>query len=250
MSDQSDQICIVTGASRGIGAATARLAAQRGYAVVVNFKSNESAAQAVVGSIMAAGGRGIAIKADIGDPIQIKRLFKETCDQLGTPTALVNNAAEFGKRRPIAGLNADEVSRILAVGLTGPILCISEVARLMSTESGGKGGVIVNVSSQAANTGGRQLTAYVGAKGGLNAITAGLARELGPLGIRINTVSPGIIDTAQQPVQDKNSMSETIRTIPLRRLGTAADVAEAICWLLSPAAAYITGAVIPITGGR
>lgn len=246
MSGDQRQSCIVTGASRGIGAATARLAAQKGYAVAVNYLRNEAAAAEVVRSIEAAGGRAAAIQADVGVAADVERLFEATQARLGVPAALVNNAANAGRRLPIVAVDADTVQRVLAVTLAGPILCIAEAARRMSSSRGGRGGVIVNVSSQAAHTGGHHLTPYVAAKAGLEAITAGLARELGPEGIRVNAVSPGLIATESTPQE----LQERICEVPLGRLGTVDDVAEAIVWLMSPAAAYVAGAVISVTGGR
>jgi NAD(P)-dependent dehydrogenase (short-subunit alcohol dehydrogenase family) len=243
------QICIVTGGSRGIGAAIAKLAARQGYAVVVNYLRDESAALGVVREIEVHGGRGLAVQADVSEPGDVARLFKTTITALGLPTALVNNAAEAGGRAPIESTMPETVRRVLAVTLAGPILCIAEAARCMSKSHGGHGGVIVNVSSQAARTGGHLLTPYVGAKAGVEAITIGLARELGPVGIRVNAVSPGVI-AAPQPRADENLASAREREIPLGRPGTGDEVAQAVLWLMSPAASYVTGAVIAVTGGR
>jgi NAD(P)-dependent dehydrogenase (short-subunit alcohol dehydrogenase family) len=242
-------ICIVTGGSRGIGAAIAKLAARQGYAVVVNYLRNESAARDVVREIEVHGGRVLAVRADISEHRDVARLFKTTITTLGLPTALVNNAAEAGGRMPIEGTTPDTVRRVLAVTLGGPILCIAEAVRCMSTSHGGHGGVIVNVSSQAARTGGHLLTPYVGAKAGVEAITIGLARELGPAGIRVNAVSPGVI-VAPQLQADEKLASARIHEIPLGRPGTGDEVAEAVLWLMSSAASYVTGAVIAVTGGR
>jgi NAD(P)-dependent dehydrogenase (short-subunit alcohol dehydrogenase family) len=241
------QICIITGASRGIGAAIAKLAARRGYAVVVNYVRDGRAARDVVREIEGDGGRALAVQADVSEQEDVTRLFEATIAALGVPTALVNNAAEAGGRTPIEDASPDMVRRVLAVTLGGPILCIAEAARRMSTSHGGHGGVIVNLSSQAARTGGYLLTPYVGAKAGVEAITIGLARELGPVGIRVNAVSPGVIAAAPG---DEPSASERAREVPLRRLGTADEVAEAVLWLMSPAASYVTGAIIAVNGGR
>lgn len=240
----------MTGASRGIGAAIATLAGRGGFAVAVNYLRNQAAANTVVQAIEAAGSRAISIQADVSDPAGITKLFRVTSDQLGVPTALVNNAAIAGGRSPIEALTSDNIGRILDVDLRGPILCISEAVRCMSTREGGRGGAIVNISSQAAHTGGHLLTPYVAAKAGLEAVTIGLARELGPHGIRVNAVSPGIIATEQQPLGDAAWMTRTTNSIPLGRLGRPDDVAQAVVWLLSPAAGYISGSVIAVTGGR
>jgi len=244
MSDKG--VCIVTGASRGIGAATAKLAGARGYKVAVNYARNRAAAEAVVRDIEARGGTAMAIQADVGVPEDIVRLFETTAAQLGVPTALVNNAAEPGQRQPIEQIEPAMIRRVLAVNLEGPILCTAQAVKYMSA---GGGGAIVNVSSQAVRTGGYRLTAYVSSKAGVEAVTGALARELGPVGIRINAVCPGIIATEAAPLVDAAGSSRA-RDIPLGRLGAVDEIAEAVLWLLSPAASYVTGAVVPITGGR
>jgi NAD(P)-dependent dehydrogenase (short-subunit alcohol dehydrogenase family) len=243
------KVCIITGASRGIGAATAKLAARSGYAVAVNYVRHEAAARDIVREIESQNGRALAIQADVSDAGEVAHLFKTTIAKIGMPVALVNNAAEPGERHPIDQITPEIVRRVLAVTLGGPIFCIAEAVRCMSTAKGGRGGAIVNVSSQAARTGGRLLTPYVGAKAGLEAITTGLARELGPVGIRVNAVSPGLIATQVSQTNCETAEARA-REVPLGRLGTADDVAEAIMWLLSDAASYVTGATIAVTGGR
>jgi NAD(P)-dependent dehydrogenase (short-subunit alcohol dehydrogenase family) len=247
---KQSQVCIVTGGAGAIGAATARLAGRQQFAVAVNYLRNEAGARAVASEIVQAGGRAFAIKADVSRPEDVAGLFERTAAELGRPTALVNNAAEFGGRHPITDLDPKALQHILAVDLAGPLLCIAEATRRMSTHRGGDGGAIVNVSSLVAQTGGHLLTPYVASKAGLEAVTIGLARELGPQGIRVNAVRPGVIATEQQPLDDAAWVTRTVDTIPLGRLGTVEDVAEAIVWLPSPAAAYVSGAIIAVTGGR
>lgn len=241
-------VCIVTGASRGIGAATALLAANRGYDVVVNYFQNEAAAFEVVKRIERVGARARAIQADVGRPEDISRLFKSTVAQLGIPVALVNNAAESGLRQRIDEIDHAMIRRVLAVNLEGTILCTAEAARYMSIRHGGRGGAIINLSSQAIRTGGYRLTPYVASKAGIEAITLGLARELGPEGIRVNTICPGIVATESSPIAALGNTP--VHDVPLGRLAQPEEIAEVAVWLLSPAASYITGAVIPVTGGR
>lgn len=242
-------VCIVTGASRGIGAAIAKLASRQGYHVAVNYCRSAESAGEVVGEIEAQGGKALAIEADVSDPVAVARLFATTLAELGTPTALVNNAAESGGRHPIHKIDPAMMHRVLAVSLAGPMLCIAEAVRCMSTSYGGAGGSIVNISSQAARTGGRLLTPYASAKAGVDTMTVGLARELGPVGIRVNAVSPGLIDVRTSPVNGA-ALAGRVGEIPLGRIGQVDDVAEVVLWLMSKSAAYVTGAIVPVTGGR
>lgn len=248
MSDKRP-VCIVTGASRGIGAATARMAARKGYAVVVNFIRDKAAAQTVVDQIIAEGGAAVGIQADIADPIAVSKLFEKTLRELGRPVALVNNAAEPGERRSIDQIDSESLRRILMVTLAGPLYCTAEAVRHMSRDRGGAGGSIVNLSSQAARTGGRLLTPYASAKAGLETATIALARELGPSGIRVNAVSPGRIESNAH-ANEQRASGDAALDIPLGRLGSADEVAETVLWLMSPAAAYVSGAVVAVTGGR
>lgn len=243
---------LITGSSRGIGAATALLAAQRGWAVCVNYLKESARADEVVAQIRAGGGKAVAVQADTSDEAQVARLF-ERCDaEFGTLDALVNNAGITGKAGNLQSHDAAKIRRILDVNVTGLMLCSKEAARRMSTKNGGKGGHIVHVSSIAATLGGaNQWLAYAAAKGGTNSLTVGMAKELAPEGIRVNAVSPGLIDTeihAEAGVGDR--LAKVIPQVPMGRIGTAQECAEAILWLISGESAYTTGAIIPITGGR
>ena len=242
--------CIVTGASRGIGAKIALRAAESGFAVAVNYRAGRDAAERLCREIESQGGRAAAIAADVADPDRVAYLFEETARRLGPPTALVNNAAISAGRTAIADLDPPTLQRVIAVDLLGPLYCIAEASRRMARSRGGSGGAIVNISSVAARSGGRQLTPYVAAKGGLEAATIGLARELGPEGIRVNAVRPGVIATDAHPLDDDAWRARTAATVPLGRIGTPDEVAAAVAWLLSDAASYVTGAILDVAGGR
>jgi len=246
-------VMIVTGGGRGIGAATARLAAARGYAVCVNYRRDAEAADAVVRGIEADGGRAVAVQADTGVEADIVRLFNTTRSELGAVTALVNNAADVGDgRRRIEDLTAAGVNRLLAVNVTGAILCAREAVRRMAPRHGGEGGAIVNVSSLAARHGAPGLWLdYAASKGALDTFTHGLAQEVADDGIRVNGVRPGLIDTevhANAGMPDRAQRAG--KYIPLKRAGQPEEVATAILWLLSDEASYVTGAVLDVGGGR
>jgi NAD(P)-dependent dehydrogenase (short-subunit alcohol dehydrogenase family) len=243
---------IVTGASRGIGAATARLLGARGYPVAVIFVKNEDAAAAVVRDIVSAGGQALAIRADISQEPEILRLFETSDRDLGPLGALVNNAAVTGGFARVEGLTVAALSEVLAVNVAGAMLCAREAVRRLSTASGGSGGSIVNISSIAARTGAAgEWVHYAASKGAVNSFTIGLAREVATQGIRVNAVAPGLIETdlhADNGAPDR--LSRLNSSIPMRRPGTAAEVAEAVVWLLSPAASYVTGSILEVGGGR
>ncbi|MEX6508312.1 SDR family oxidoreductase [Jiella sp. M17.18] len=247
----NDRVMIVTGGSRGIGAATAVLGAAVGYAVVVNYASNRDAADGVVATIEAAGRRAIAVAADVGFEADIAELF-EAADRFGTLTALVNNAGIVDQVMPLAEMSAARIERMLRVNVTGSLLCAREAVRRMSTKRGGRGGGIVNVSSVAAKLGGAgQYVDYAASKGAIDTFTVGLAREVIDEGIRVCAVRPGIIDTdihasGGQP----DRVAEMGPGLPMRRAGTAEEVARAILWLLSPEASYSTGAILDVSGAR
>lgn len=242
---------IITGASRGIGAAVARLAAKR-YSIVVNYSRDEGAASEVVRHITSDGGRAVAIRADVSVEQNVLRLFEESEKQLGSVRALVNNAGITGGFSRAEAITSETLARVFAVNVTGTILCSREAVRRMSTRNGGHGGAIVNVTSQAAEIGGAgEWVHYAASKGAVNSFTVGLAREVATEGIRVNAVSPGLISTELHAAAGAPDRVERIApTIPMRRPGTAEEVAAGIVWLLSDAAAYVTGVILPISGGR
>ena len=243
---------IVTGASRGIGAATARLAAQRGYAVAVNYRSSPDAAHAVVREIEAAGGRAKAIQADMAHEPDILRLFDAATEALGPPTALVNNAGITGRSGRFADLTPAAIDEVLRLNVTGAFICAREAVRRMSTANGGRGGAIVNISSAAATLGSPgEYVHYAASKGAVETMTVGLAKEVARQGIRVNAVAPGIIDTEiHAACGDPGRVDRIIPSVPMARIGTAEEVAEAVLYLLSDAAAYVTGTVLRVSGGR
>ena len=241
-------VLLVTGGSRGIGAAAARLGAQRGYAVAVNYLSSPEQAAALVQEIIAAGGRAEAFRADVGDAAQAAALFQQVEKVLGPPNALVNNAGISGGFHDIDTIDAPLLEQVFATNLFGAFHCIREAAARMRRD--GKGGAVVNVSSQAARFGGNRLAHYAASKAGLEIATVALARELAPQGIRINAVSPGLIDTEQHRDMDPQRHRTLMASLPMGRMGRPMEAAEAILWLLSDQASYITGTILPVAGGR
>jgi len=241
---------LITGSSRGIGAATAVLAAARGWDVAVNYLNNRAAAEDVVNRARSFGIVAKAIQGDIGSSNDVSHLFKEVDRVFGRLDGLVNNASLIPSKKSLLETSVDEVSQIIQTNLIGSISCLKEAASRMSTSRGGKGGSIVNVSSEAGKFGGDKITAYASSKAGINAATIGLARELAPEGIRINVVSPGIIDTESNSSKNSNEETSRLSSLPMGRMGTTKEVAAAILWLLSDDATYVSGAILPITGAR
>ena len=243
---------LITGASRGIGAATARLAAQRGYAVCVNYRSNRDAAEAVVWDIERAGGKAVAIAGDVAREDDVVRLFDACTAQLGPLAGLVNNAGILEQHMRVDEMSAGRFERVFGTNITGAFLCAREAVRRMSTRHGGRGGAIVNVSSVAASLGSpNEYVDYASSKGAIDTMTIGLARELGPQGVRVNAVRPGLIDTGIHASGGRPDRAAVLGAqTPLGRPGSADEVAQTIVWLLSDAASYVTGALLDVSGGR
>lgn len=248
----SNGTLIVTGASRGIGAAIAKLASERGFSIAVNFATGKPEARAIAEQIIAAGGRACAIQADVAREEDVVRLFETAERELGPIKALVNNAAITGGFARVDSVSATTLTQVMAVNVTGAILCAREAVRRMSTRHGGTGGVIVNISSRAAKTGSAgEWVHYAASKGAIDSFTIGLAREVATEGIRVNAVAPGLIDTGLHAANGAPDRLERLAaTIPMHRSGTPLEVAEGVLWLLSPAASYTTGAILEIGGGR
>lgn len=243
---------IVTGASRGIGAAIALLAADRGFSVAVNYATGEADAKEIAAQIISAGGRASAIQADVGREADILRLFETAERELGPVTAVVNNAAITGGFARVETVSAETLERVMAVNVSGTILCAREAVRRMSTRHGGGGGAIVNISSRAAQIGSAgEWVHYAASKGAIDSFTIGLAREVATEGIRVNAVAPGLIATGIHAANgEPNRLDRLASTIPMQRPGTPTEVAEAVLWLLSPAASYTTGTILEVGGGR
>ncbi|MPR36241.1 SDR family oxidoreductase [Salmonirosea aquatica] len=246
------KVMLITGASRGIGAATAQLAAENGFAVAVNFHRSREAAERLVVGITDRGGKAVAIRADASREEEIRHLFEETTRQLDRLDCLVNNAGILERQMRLDEMEVDRLHRVFTTNITGPFLCAREAVRRMSTKYGGYGGTIVNVSSLAAKTGApNEYVDYAASKGALDSLTMGLAREVAAEGIRVNGVRPAFIHTDIHAQGGEPGRIERLKdSIPLKRGGTAREVAEAILWLASDKSSYSTGTFIDVTGGR
>jgi NAD(P)-dependent dehydrogenase (short-subunit alcohol dehydrogenase family) len=240
---------LITGGSRGIGRASARLLGARGWCVGVNYARNLAAAEATVAEVERAGGRAVAIEGDVANEADVIAMFDTLQQKFGKIDALVNNAGIVAPSSALADMDFARLKRMFDVNVLGAYLCAREAARRMSTDRGGVGGVIVNISSAAARLG--SPNEYVGSKGAIDTMTLGLAKELGPRGVRVNAVRPGLIDTEIHASGGKPERAAQLgATTPLGRPGSADEVAEMIVWLLSDAASYVSGALIDVSGGR
>lgn len=246
------KLILITGGSRGIGAATALLAAEKGYAVAVNYLENKKAAEDIVQKIKNKGGSAIAVSGDVAKEEDVLSLFKKTEEKLGSITALVNNAGIIQLQSLLQNMSVERWDKIFATNARGSFLCAREAVRRMSVKNGGKGGGIINISSVAAKLGGAfEYVDYAASKGAVDALTVGLAREVAADGIRVNAVRPGIISTDIHASGGEPNRPERLKEmIPMKRPGNAEEVAEAIMWLLSDSASYITGSILDVTGGR
>jgi len=245
-------VIVITGGGRGIGAATARLAAKKGYAVCVNYLRDRTAAESVVHEIRSAEGRAIAVAGDVSSEKDVLNLFQESDRSLGPLTALVNNAGIVERQSRVEAMDAPRLQRIFATNVIGSFLCAREAIKRMSTKHGGKGGAIVNLSSGAARLGSPgEYVDYAASKGAIDTMTIGLAKELAAEGIRVNCVRPGFVHTDIHAAGGEPNRIERLRDgIPMKRGGKPEEVARAVLWLLSDEASYSTGAILDVTGGR
>lgn len=248
---QSTRVVIITGGSRGIGRATALAAAKRGWRVVIGYATNKVAADDVVAKIEASNGKALAVKCDVGVEADILALFKAV-DSFGPLGALVNNAGIVGQTARVEDLTADRINHMLRVNVTGSFLCAREAVKRMSTRHGGKGGVIVNLSSVAATLGSANTYVdYAASKGAIDTFTLGLSNEVAAEGIRVAGIRPGLIDTEiHASGGDPDRHHRLSKTVPMQRVGTADEIANAIVWLMSDEASYVTGTTLNVSGGR
>jgi NAD(P)-dependent dehydrogenase (short-subunit alcohol dehydrogenase family) len=246
-------LIIVTGGSRGIGAAICRRLAAEGHAIAVNYSADAGAAEATVADIKKAGGRAEAFQADVADPAQLPPLFAKATKALGPLAGLVNNAGVIGRPATTDAVDAAELTQLFQVNVIGTILACKEAVLRLSTRHGGSGGSIVNISSIAARSGGLPgLASYAATKGAVESFTKGLATEVGPGGVRVNAVAPGFTatDMTRDQIAQPGFRERIEGMTPLRRIGAPEEIAEAAAWLISPAAAFVTGTVVTVSGGR
>lgn len=248
----NSKIALVTGASRGIGAATALLCAQKGYDLVVNYARDEASATRLAGQIRDMGRRAMIVQADVSQEADVIRMFAAIDRELGPLTALVNNAGIVAPAMRVDQMTVERINRVLAVNVVGSFLCAREAILRMSTSRGGAGGAIVNMSSRAAQLGSPDIYVdYAASKGAIDSFTVGLAREVASQGIRVNGVRPGLIDTEIHSAGGMGALLPgAVASVPMARMGTADELAQAIVWLLSDASSYTTGALLDVGGGR
>lgn len=250
---QTPRTLLVTGGSKGIGAAVARAAAGAGWAVAVDYATDSAGADQVAAAIGASGGRAVTVRGDVAVEADVVRMFDEAAAGLGAPvTALVNNAGIVGAHGRFDALDTDVLRRTVDVNVVGAMLCAREAVRRMSTRHGGRGGLIVNVSSRAASLGSAgEWVHYAATKAAVDTLTLGLAHEVAAEGVRVNAVAPGLIDTGLHAAAGRpDRLAAMAPSVPMGRAGTAEEVADAVMWLLSDQASFVTGAVVPVHGGR
>jgi NAD(P)-dependent dehydrogenase (short-subunit alcohol dehydrogenase family) len=247
-----NKIILITGGSRGIGAATARLAAQRGYTVCISYLNNQSAAEKVVSEITTAGGKALAVQADVANEADVVRMFQQVDQTFGTLTALVNNAGIIDMHSRVEAMSAARLNRIFVTNITGSFICAREAVKRMSSKHGGAGGAIVNLSSAASRIGSPgEYVDYAASKAAIDTFTLGLSKEVAAEGIRVNTVRPGVIYTDIHASGGEPGRVDRVKdSVPMKRGGTPEEVAQTILWLLSDEASYTTGAIVDVTGGR
>ena len=247
----TDRVAVITGGSRGIGRATALAAARRGFRVVVGYAANKAAAEEVVAQIGASNGKAIAVKCDVGSESDILALFK-AADGFGSLGALVNNAGIVGPTARVEDMSAERIQRMMAVNVTGSMLCAREAVKRLSTRHGGKGGVIVNLSSVAAKLGSpNTYVDYAASKGAIDSFTIGLGHEVAAEGIRVAAIRPGLIETEIHASGGEPDRAHRLAgNVPMKRVGTAEEIANAIVWLMSDDASYVTSAILDVSGGR
>ena len=245
-------VLIVTGGSRGIGAAVCELAARQGWDVAVNYRNDAEAAADVVARCEMAGRRAVAVQGDVAEETDVLRLFAETADTLGAPSGLINNAGIAAELARLDEYSAERIQRMMAVNVVGPFLCAREAVKVMSTRHGGSGGVIVNVGSAASYLGNpNEFIDYAASKGAIDTLTIGLSKEVATEVIRVNCVRPGLIDTEIHAAAGSPERIERLApNVPMQRGGKVEEVAELVMWLASPAASYVTGSLVNVSGGR
>jgi NAD(P)-dependent dehydrogenase (short-subunit alcohol dehydrogenase family) len=243
----SNKIAIVTGASRGIGAASAKLLGEKGYAVCVNYLSNSAKAEAIANSIIKEGGRAIIVQADISQETDVFAMFERVDTEFGPVTALVNNAGISGGTQKVEDITLEKLQLVFSVNVFGVFMCAREALKRMKHVGGGS---IVNVSSEAGKFGGNNLAHYAASKAAINAFTIGLAREAAPYDVRVNAVSPGVIDTDANSKLSSERLAFLKKSLPMGRMGLPLEVAETVLWLLSKKSSYVSGAIISVAGGR